>query len=376
MDISGIKSFDSSKMGVTSNTISSFNEKYKGYANISFKELTTYSSIDCSSKLKKADNDRVTEIIRSKGIKIIDCISDEYSDIFCRRIADKLLKKYGVNAEIGKRLSKNKLNIRVIHNDEYYGDEIADPHDHIPKGYSVQHITIDDCADHLDAAITAVIHDVIIKDDIINKRISLYNWQELDLGEKVSFGIKSCVENQDRYFFMDISYNGSFEIKECTLDLFNMDTYSQMASIFDDDNNVKGVIRFENGDINTIKNTYMFTIPEVFKLRDELSAGNTYLRGKQKREELLSSVLDIKLYNENSSDYYFVGIIGAGMQARIERASLIRMIEGHNNCPLHFESLLPLMNIVFVRNGQLTVLPFPFKYLKEYVRMISNNHCN
>ena len=28
-----------------------------------------------------------------------------------------------------------------------------------------------------------------------------------------------------------------------------------------------------------------------------------------------------------------------------------------------FDKLLPLMNVTFVRNGQLTVVPFPFKYI-------------
>lgn len=34
----------------------------------------------------------------------------------------------------------------------------------------------------------------------------------------------------------------------------------------------------------------------------------------------------------------------------------------------NFEKLLPLMNVTFVHNGQLTIVPFPFKYLREYVK--------
>ena len=32
-----------------------------------------------------------------------------------------------------------------------------------------------------------------------------------------------------------------------------------------------------------------------------------------------------------------------------------------------FDALLPLMNVTFVRNGQLTVVPFPFMYLREHI---------
>ena len=32
-----------------------------------------------------------------------------------------------------------------------------------------------------------------------------------------------------------------------------------------------------------------------------------------------------------------------------------------------YEELLPLMAVEFVRNNQYTVLPFPYKYLREYM---------
>jgi len=36
-----------------------------------------------------------------------------------------------------------------------------------------------------------------------------------------------------------------------------------------------------------------------------------------------------------------------------------------------FEDQFPLMAVDFVRNGQYTVVPFPFKYLREYAKMDS-----
>lgn len=35
---------------------------------------------------------------------------------------------------------------------------------------------------------------------------------------------------------------------------------------------------------------------------------------------------------------------------------------------LEYEEALPLMAVEFVRNSQYTVLPFPFKYLREYIK--------
>ena len=74
------------------------------------------------------------------------------------------------------------------------------------------------------------------------------------------------------------------------------------------------------------------------------------------------------MYEEGGKQFYFVGTIGEGMRWNIPRAANVRCIEGYNNAPLMFEQLLPTMSVSFVRNGQLTVLPFLFKYLREYVR--------
>ena len=94
------------------------------------------------------------------------------------------------------------------------------------------------------------------------------------------------------------------------------------------------------------------------------------IRGKERREELLSSCLDIKSYKEKDADYYFVGTIGEGMRPNIQRASIIRKIEGMDDSRVGLDRILPLMNVSFVINGQLTVVPFPFKYLREYISLL------
>lgn len=71
--------------------------------------------------------------------------------------------------------------------------------------------------------------------------------------------------------------------------------------------------------------------------------------------------------------YYLVGTIGEGMRWNIPRAANIRKIEGNSGAQVMFERLLPLMNVTFVHNGQLTVLPFPFKYLREYLQFCAQN---
>ena len=75
------------------------------------------------------------------------------------------------------------------------------------------------------------------------------------------------------------------------------------------------------------------------------------------------------MFEKDGGLYYFVGTVGLGMQSTVANAANIRRIESYNGAPLFFEKLLPLMNVDFVHNERLTVKPFPFKYLAEWVRM-------
>ena len=98
-----------------------------------------------------------------------------------------------------------------------------------------------------------------------------------------------------------------------------------------------------------------------------------YLRNKEARQEYLSGVIDINYFNiTDDGAYYCVGEVGVGIKDTIGRASVIRKIEAVEHSKLIFQELLPLMGIEFVRYGMLTVVPFPFKYLREYIQIVKN----
>ena len=50
----------------------------------------------------------------------------------------------------------------------------------------------------------------------------------------------------------------------------------------------------------------------------------------------------------------------------ISRSSVIRKVIPYQESKLFFREVLDTMNVTFVRHSQLTVMPFPFKYLREY----------
>ena len=58
------------------------------------------------------------------------------------------------------------------------------------------------------------------------------------------------------------------------------------------------------------------------------------------------------------------------MKAKVENSANIRRIEKYHDSELIIDKILPLMDTTLIRNGQLTVLPYPFKYLREYINSI------
>lgn len=364
--------FVKTKIGVLQDIIQKFNNSYNGMVKLDFDEVEIKERVDYAKKSARENQVRIKEELLKYGVSIVDKIGDEYSQIFCENIQDLLKNKYDIDACIVKQVKKNRLNICLIHNAEHY-NSVNDPHDKYYIDTAVQYITFENFADSSEFALSTVIQELLIKKDLVNGMISLFDWDVMGFDKDYIFGIEEKKDGINRYYFIKIKPDGSFEISEQENTLFEMNEYSEYVDIFEEaklrGENVKGIIKTAEGDINVIKDTSLFTLPEMDKIQTLLSEGDNKLRGKNRREELLLSCLDIKLFEENSNQYYFVGTIGDGMQANIQRASVIRKIEGYNGASIMFEQLLPLMNVTFVRNGQLTVVPFPFKYLREYLRM-------
>lgn len=84
----------------------------------------------------------------------------------------------------------------------------------------------------------------------------------------------------------------------------------------------------------------------------------------------IGNLLNIK-YEYNEKDYLdgrtFVYYVGAkSKRLAYPNACCMRKVISLGE-ELEYEEALPLMAVEFVRNSQYTVLPFPFKYLREYI---------
>lgn len=382
-----LPAYENSKMGVLQQTVEYANRKYNGICSLSFAEIEGYQTVGKPrSALKKLKEKTIVDFFSDKTIRIIDYIGTEQSEKFDDALVSELknwkpkqFKKTnfaGITASCGKRPSAKGVNIGVVYPKEHYLG-IDDPYTNVGKDITMQHITMDDKRkwkiSDIRSSIPVMLTELIIKSDIKNRRITMFDWTTLGLEHDVSFGLKAEVDNVERYFFLSVHPDGAIEFSEEKLDsLFTLSEYTECAEIFNLHKDVAGVIRYDDGCINLIRDTNWFTIPELDQIKNELKSGNSALRNSAKRDELMPGIIDIKMFEWDNGTYYFAGEVGSGLDEDIRNAINIRKIEGYRGSEIRFQELLALMNVFFVRNNRLTVFPFPFKYLREYIAMVEN----
>jgi len=427
LDFKNLENFKITKLGLLNDVMLSIENKLSNYINLSFNKVNISNVIRFNNSLKIEK--------QSFKITLIDSINDDDS----LEMINDLIKELNLvsplsKLKISKKESKNGFNIKLIHNRAYYSRyNLIDPY---KSSSNIQHITSQDFKINSKASIKAIIKELIIKNDIQNNQISIVEWKDYNFNEKWIFGNK--IEND--FFFVTVYPNGKLKFEQFERHLFNQNEYDELCNIFDEDSNTEFILKDDKGNINSIKKTENFSLPEfesiyeilskesenikinkqqvisyveeVFELPkqnefiqkinslekwNKLSLLNcfpsrtdkkklteiikdrtgeilkSYLRDKT-RYEILDSQLDIHHYVENERQFYFVGIKGSGIQQQISRASVIREIGKINESEFIFEKLLPLMNVDFVKNGDLTVMPFPLKYLREWTRNTRHNN--
>lgn len=446
--------FECTKIGVLYKLLSIFKEEYRDYIKIDFEKYTVDKCLQYKKTELEQFKEVVNDLVKSNGIVLLDGIKDETSELYLKKLREYIVDIIPeVEVSIGMRVSKQKLNIKLIHNKDYYEGKSYDPHNDSHETSAVQHITIENFKLSAEAAIKNVLKELVIKKDLISRKISLIDWQSYGYDKDWMFGIK----NDGKYFFMNVHPDGAFKINRMERNLFNMSDYDKYMDYFGENgeikydfNSVVGLIRDDKGNVNLIRDTNQITVPEVVtlgekftnlakdikfpgtyilnvierliestvipgkhvsslceakqyfsadteygkteiiniiknrtvrKLLTEIVFSDTgellylYLRNQKKRNALFGGLLDINYIQVDFHNaLYNVGTVGAGMQTQMERASVVRKVEAVDEGNLIFDEVLPLMGVEFVRYGMLTVMPFPFKYLREYALLEEINN--
>ena len=117
----------------------------------------------------------VQQQLLKTGINVIDEIQNSTSESFLQDLCQELQNRIpGVECSIGKRLSKEKVNIRYIHEKDYYGEE--DPYQASTKEVVVQHITEENFQHGVNASVETILKELVIKHDLKQGKISLIDW--------------------------------------------------------------------------------------------------------------------------------------------------------------------------------------------------------
>lgn len=501
LDFSAEDNFRKSKIGIIAVFLRDVKENLADYMSIS--QIPFYDYDDCKEPREDYENMDYSKFIKEKGICVVNTVNadeDGYTNSvkMQSKIIDSLKCEYKL-AEISQSRENGKYVIEIIHNKEsgcyakkedlvqpsFFEEDNKpeDQHNLFSENEIIQHVTVEDSFDKVDSeTIKDVMHNIvqelIIKGDIVDRQISLVNWNEpkewtfVKCGKGKRNALKKCYDFC--YYKMTISSEGKL-----SFDTFNnrdfpeSDEWGCLDRIFEFYNkgnknqysNIECVVYNNIKNVNVIYKTKQFSLPNVDELARTISlADGERTIEKSKLEEYLNEFISLHefseddlmdledlfknlrkepcssitykklltfedacnkkhflmrkkliklfvgwLYNKTSTEEspillngqmkktqnmhrnfnsflgvksmkmdgqfkYFVGKKESALKQSLATSCIVRDIipwdkNGINkNGPIFFDELRHMLSVEFVRNGQYTVIPFPMKYLNEYIR--------
>lgn len=262
-------------------------------------------------------------------------------------------------------IRNDDMEIVFIHNQDYYQGK-NDPYTTLARDHVVQCVTLEDGAERIEAETPAVISTVFkemtIKNDILNThRITLDDWASFNFKGNWYFG----EEKSGQRYFMTIHPDGTFVFEKPVglMARYRDPVLSRLDGVLaESDLKGKVIVMNDQGDINLISrtNAYCLPNPEIYELA-------SISRSKASRDRYLDGLVDINLFHdEEGRCFYNAGLPGSGMNTAVPKANIlyqVTVVDGRNI----IEDILYLMAVAFVKYNSFTVLPYPIKYLREYM---------
>ena len=401
--------FYKSKIGILNKVLKLFNSKYKGLCKLSIATSQGWDEPIKSSSFDTKKNQHANFLnkqLEGRSIRIVNGITDDIninsSIKFCENLKEAIEsnlikrlsakdKKLRFEIKISDELNKNDLNLYVIHNRDFCKDNnIVDPHKN-RNDMVVQHVTLEDfCTGNnltkpKEKLSVFLLDLLIIKNDLLfSHKISLLDWSSYHfVGDYIFCDCKRIKLNnrlsnqkiyENHYTFMKIHPDGTFEISKLEkgeYGFIDKDTFDKVDSIFEDKAKTghNGLVINDKNEINIILDTDYEMYPNINLMEKEVLKG-TNIRAVDIVNQLYLGTIDIQYKEQENEAYYSVGEISRGMKGPLVRATKIKKIIPYGTSSLFYRQLLETMNVTFIRYGQLTVMPFPFKYIKEFEMLV------
>ena len=342
-------------------------QRFGEYLDFSLKTINVSKSIG-RTKDSSFMTYALEEFLKKPLVFINKVLGAEYTEIF-EDIVSSINEFSSADGKIGGTVECLANNIVLIHNKDYYEQhKYSDAHKTLPRNAVIQCITVEDTAESIiddkKAIIETIIKEIVIKNDILfTGRFTIDDWTSFNFSTDYLFG----KEKDGTQYFIVVHPDGTFELKSKVDDFSSFgDKVLDKCSAYLSSNKGKErtIVSDGNGNINIITRTNRYIIPprEIFDLE-------TISRSAESREKYLAGVVDINLYDSADGKlYYNVGIQGYGMNTKIIHAPLLYQVDIISGTNI-MDNLLATMSVSFVKYKSFTVLPYPLKYLNEFILM-------
>lgn len=449
--------FRRSKVGVLQNFLGNVARLLAPYLTLNMQYLQEEAHLGC--RPARSQMEKIRRRLREAPAFVEDTVQDERSAELVHLLRLKLNEYSGISLCEGVPAAGDTL-FRIVHNKEFYEDcPEQDPYRKAPVHCTVQHLTVEDFklpGDECEkkkkegAALRKVLQELAVKRDVLQKKITCYDWAAAGYTSPVNFVIipeeSKGKDKQPHYRRLRVYSDGILEYSQWEEELFwQDDEQEKIARAFQDDRgkvdpHVEGLVYQDPDNIHVIRKTDRYTLPEITLLQEllartpngeqlsveplaavvqnmfsdapekerqaleiiysdllalapqatrkqlssclglrtvlgrrvneEIFARTGVLLGSgmkqnKTKEQLFAGTLDIRLFTQGNAQYYYSGPCGQSLQQSLARACCIRKVTATGGQP-HFAEYLPLMEVDFVRASAWTVLPFPFKYLREW----------
>jgi hypothetical protein len=373
--------------------IDTINKNFSAYLKkpLAYKEMTIVQEVETMRDKKFMD--KVHTHFYGLFAQKVNCVNmmkpGEADSVFEDLV--NLLKCYfgsDANGEVGPEVGvSDKIdyaaaNIVFLHDEEFYlhpenGGPLNDPYKKLPRMDAViQSITFEETGQLLTkkpeedeealdenekkAILRTLLKEMAIKDDIIHaKEITVDDWRSL--GYKSDWIFASEEEGVQHY--MTIHPDGRFEFRYATPGFVPSleEQFRPLAlAMATSTDKTKTVISDCDGNINLISKTGMFVMPKKESL--------TMQKTRDNERAFMNGIFDIHYYEKYGKGYYSVGVPHASLQFGLSNGTLIYQVDVKRGKSI-IVNVLETFSVSFVKLDGFTVLPYPFKYLREYALM-------
>lgn len=345
-------------------TLKWLSDDYSKFVQVSFKKAEILKRVSI-----RRDTDFVDKAIASLSdypCYVINLVGEEHESR-AETLKSALEEKLGRTVGLESSIQNGAINFALIHNKEFYEQwNESDPQKGFPSDVVVQCVAVEDgfvkVAKSNQSVIDTIIKEAAIKTDIVHhKKISLDDW--------ASFGYEGdwtfLTSNNASLYAMVVHKDGTFEFRTAKDDFiaFNDRELNTLSSCLSDKSEVaKTVVKDSFGNVSLISGTAFYSLPDDGVFASSIS------RSKESRDRYLAGVVDINLFELDGRRYYNAGIVGSGMNADVPKAAPFYMADVINGEEI-IGTLLETMSVMFVKFKSFTVLPYPLKYLREYMEL-------